>query len=651
MVFQNYAIFPNLTVAGNVAYGLKARKVAGAEIAERVADALALVRLQGYGERWPHQLSGGQLQRVAIARALVIRPEVLLLDEPLSNLDARLRVDMRGEIRELQQRLKITTVYVTHDQEEALAVSDRIAVMQAGRIEQLGGPGGHLSPAREPVRRPVHGHDQCACRASSGLAHGRDRRVCGSAPPSCSLPGSTRAKARAVSLCLRPEALRIVGPGEAAPRRPARIEATVRKAEFIGALGAAGGRACGRHAAQGRRARRSERERCAGQPHRLGLRSGLRDGLPAGQAMSGLRVAPLARLPLAIGAMAFLFLGLFLLYPLWGVLSASVLTPDGATFTLDNYVKVLSRSFYRASVTNTLTIGLLATVTTTLMAVPLAFAIARLDIPGKLLLIGLAALPLVLPSFVGAYALLLLLGRSGIVTQALNAWGIPFGSIYGTPGIVTVYTLTLYPYVLLPTVAGLKAIDLSVEEAAQNLGSSLARTFRTVTLPIVIPSVLSGALLVFIETIENFGVPAVLAEDKPILAVEAYKLFIGETATNPSAAGVLGVLLIAVDGHGADHPAALSGEPALRHRRPRRAAVDQDRHRLAHAWRPPIAGPWCCWPWCRSLPSSCCRSWNFAGRCCMPPSASGTMPSFSPPPAGRSPTRCCSQPWPPPPPR
>ena len=299
--------------------------------------------------------------------------------------------------------------------------------------------------------------------------------------------------------------------------------------------------------------------------------------------MSGVRVAPLLRLPLAIGAMAFLFLGLFLLYPLWGVLSASFLTPDGATFTLDNYVKVLSRSFYRASVANTLTIGLLATVTTTLMAVPLAFAIARLEIPGKLLLIGLAALPLVLPSFVGAYALLLLLGRSGVVTQALNAWGIPFGSIYGTPGIVTVYTLTLYPYVLLPTVAGLKAVDLSVEEAAQNLGSSLARTFRTVTLPIVIPSVLSGALLVFIETIENFGVPAVLAEDKPILAVEAYKLFIGETATNPSAAGVLGVLLIAVDGDGAGHPAPLSGEPAVRHRRSRRAAADQDRHRLAHA--------------------------------------------------------------------
>jgi iron(III) transport system permease protein len=256
------------------------------------------------------------------------------------------------------------------------------------------------------------------------------------------------------------------------------------------------------------------------------------------------RISPASRMPVAIGGIAFLFLGLFLLYPLWGVLSASIVTPDGTTLTLDNYIKVLSRSFYRASVTNTLVIGLLATLTTTLMAVPLAIAIARLDIPGKLMLIGLAALPLVLPSFVGAYALVLLLGRSGVVTQTLNGWGIPIGSIYGTPGIVMVYTLTLYPYVLLPTVAGLKAIDVSVEEAAQNLGSSRTRTFWTVTLPIVTPSVLSGALLVFIETIENFGVPAVLAEDKPILAVEAYKLFIGETATNPSAAAVLGVLLI-----------------------------------------------------------------------------------------------------------
>jgi ABC-type Fe3+/spermidine/putrescine transport system ATPase subunit len=140
MVFQNYAVFPNLTVAGNVAYGLKARAVPALEIAQRVEEALRLVQLQGYGERQPHQLSGGQLQRVAIARALVIRPQVLLFDEPLSNLDARLRVSMRAEIRELQKSLGITSIYVTHDQEEAMSVSDRIALMNAGKLEQVGVP-------------------------------------------------------------------------------------------------------------------------------------------------------------------------------------------------------------------------------------------------------------------------------------------------------------------------------------------------------------------------------------------------------------------------------------------------------------------------------------------------------------------------------
>jgi iron(III) transport system ATP-binding protein len=140
MVFQNYAIFPNLTVEGNVAYGLRARKVKPADVRARVENALERVRLVGYGSRWPHQLSGGQLQRVAIARVLVIEPAVLLFDEPLSNLDAQLRTQMRVEIRQLQQSLGLTAIYVTHDQEEALAISDRIAILRSGKIEQVGSP-------------------------------------------------------------------------------------------------------------------------------------------------------------------------------------------------------------------------------------------------------------------------------------------------------------------------------------------------------------------------------------------------------------------------------------------------------------------------------------------------------------------------------
>ena len=140
MVFQNYALFPHMTVADNVAYGLKARNAPAGEIRDRVASVLESVFLDGYADRYPRQLSGGQQQRVALARALVIRPQVLLMDEPLSNLDAKLRVSMREEIRSIQKKFGITTVYVTHDQEEAMAISDRIAILSNGKLQQVGSP-------------------------------------------------------------------------------------------------------------------------------------------------------------------------------------------------------------------------------------------------------------------------------------------------------------------------------------------------------------------------------------------------------------------------------------------------------------------------------------------------------------------------------
>jgi spermidine/putrescine ABC transporter ATP-binding subunit len=140
MVFQDYALFPHMTVAQNVAFGLRMRRVPRPEIGLRVEETITLVGLRGVGERFPRQLSGGQQQRVALARALVIRPSVLLLDEPLSALDRKLREEMELELRLLQKRVGITTIFVTHDQEEALAISDRIAVMQAGEVLQVGTP-------------------------------------------------------------------------------------------------------------------------------------------------------------------------------------------------------------------------------------------------------------------------------------------------------------------------------------------------------------------------------------------------------------------------------------------------------------------------------------------------------------------------------
>ena len=149
LVFQNYALFPHLTIFENIAFGLRLRRIGDAELKQRVGQALELVGLPDLGKRYPRQLSGGQQQRIAIARSVVLEPRILLFDEPLSNLDLKLRLTMRKELRELQRRLGTTAVYVTHDQGEALALSDRIVVMSNGRIEQTGSP-------REVYERPAN---------------------------------------------------------------------------------------------------------------------------------------------------------------------------------------------------------------------------------------------------------------------------------------------------------------------------------------------------------------------------------------------------------------------------------------------------------------------------------------------------------------
>jgi ABC-type Fe3+/spermidine/putrescine transport system ATPase subunit len=234
MVFQNYAVFPNLDVGGNVAYGLKARKLPKEEIASKVERALKLVRLDGFAARWPHQLSGGQLQRVAIARAVAIEPDVLLLDEPLSNLDAKLRVEMRGEIRALQRTLGITVIYVTHDQEEALAISDRIAVMRAGRVEQVDAP-------RVIYQAPANGFVAGFVGATNllrGVVVRRDGEVADV------LVGATTIRARLlrqlaldrVALSLRPEALRPIAGDEAPPPGWRVLSGTLADIEYLGAV-------------------------------------------------------------------------------------------------------------------------------------------------------------------------------------------------------------------------------------------------------------------------------------------------------------------------------------------------------------------------------------------------------------------------------
>lgn len=220
-VFQSYALFPHLTVNENVAFGLRRRGMPEREIAERVARALALVKLDALGARMPRQLSGGQQQRVALARAIVIEPDVLLLDEPLSNLDAKLRRDVRLELRRLQQLLGTTTVMVTHDQDEAMSIGDRLVVMNHGRVQQIGSP---QALYRDPVNRFVAGFigrgnflegmpgaDRRTFTTRSGLAI------------ACEM-----IDAGADMLLIRPESVVVLREAETGVNRfPARIEAAV----------------------------------------------------------------------------------------------------------------------------------------------------------------------------------------------------------------------------------------------------------------------------------------------------------------------------------------------------------------------------------------------------------------------------------------
>ena len=216
IVFQNYALFPHMTVADNVAYGLRSRRTPKAEIARRVTDILALMKLSGLESRKPRQLSGGQQQRVALARALVIRPKVLLLDEPFSALDKHLRASMQVEVKDIQRKLEVTTVFVTHDQSEALNLSDRVAVMQAGRICQIDTPG---QVYRRPSDRFVasfigevtvfRGRLERVDGASALIAAGGARM----SVPAQPLGGL--AAGAAVELFIRPEHLRPAQPGDA----------------------------------------------------------------------------------------------------------------------------------------------------------------------------------------------------------------------------------------------------------------------------------------------------------------------------------------------------------------------------------------------------------------------------------------------------
>ena len=237
LVFQNYALWPHMTVFENLAFGLQIKKLYKNEISQKVGRALALVQLEGFGGRYPRQLSGGQQQRVALARALVLEPEILLLDEPLSNLDALLREQMRFEIAQIHKHAGITTIYVTHDQTEAMVISDRIAVLEKGRTMQLGTP---LEIYSKPANKFVAGF-----MGTTNFIHGKVTSVDNeyavvTTDDGVTLTGRGRElkKGDEVDVAIRPESIKFLSPAEAktTPHEPNLYEAEVVRASYVGEL-------------------------------------------------------------------------------------------------------------------------------------------------------------------------------------------------------------------------------------------------------------------------------------------------------------------------------------------------------------------------------------------------------------------------------
>lgn len=234
------------------------------------------------------------------------------------------------------------------------------------------------------------------------------------------------------------------------------------------------------------------------------------------------------------------------LYPILYIFKASFVNSETGAFSLKSYITFLHYPYYLRCLGNSLLVSTLSTFLALAIGIPFAFFLSRYRIPGKNLIRTLGTLPLILPTFIGAEAWLILLGRNGLFAKIFQCLGMRMPSIYGWKGIVLVFTLQFFPFVFLMVSAALNDIDRSLEEAATNLGAGKLRVFFTVTLPVVTPAILSGALVVFYLCIENFGVPVLIGEDFRVLSVQAYNEFISELGGNPAMAGALSMILLAI---------------------------------------------------------------------------------------------------------
>ena len=519
MVFQNYALFPHLTVEKNIAFGLQMRKVPKPDLKRRVAEAIALVKLEEHAKKLPGQLSGGQQQRVAIARAVAFEPRLVLMDEPLSNLDAKLRLEMRMEIRRLHLSLGLTTIYVTHDQEEALSMADRLVVLREGRVQQIGTPQDlHDHPANWHVAdfmgyRNLIDLEVTAVSGDAVTVENAGLVLRGTAVQKMAVGDKVRA-------AIRPEDLVVVPPdAPSSSDRP--TTATVSVVEYHGREFAVGVTTAGDRTlhvrsdyapvigttveltadparvlvfqtdpkssdvvqAQDREpaevaelttttpTRRKAERSTASLRHRLAER--------------GIDTSLLMLLPALVFAVA-LFIYPFS-YGIGLTFQPSAATQEewgGGVFA--NYVAFFKDAFVFDSVWLTMRLALPAALLNVLVSIPMAFKL-RHRFRGKRALTTLLVLPIALGTVLTAQGLLIFAGRQGWFNRFLQQIGVldePLALVNNYTGVMFSLVISGFPFAFLLISSYLSGIDPSIEAAAKTMGASWGQRFRRIILPL-----------------------------------------------------------------------------------------------------------------------------------------------------------------------
>ncbi len=565
-VFQDYALFPHMSVQDNVAYGLRVRGVGKIERRAQAQAMLDLVALGGLGARRPAELSGGQRQRVALARALINRPEVLLLDEPLGALDLKLRQQMQTELKALQRKVGITFVYVTHDQEEALGMSDRLAVFNHGRIEQIGTPRGGLRASGDRLRRGLRRrlqHRRCGDRG----APGRPKRGIRAAPGAHPDPRAGRRRCRAQR---SGQHRRHPVPWRQHPdrRRPRRRRAVERRATE---------RRDRRPPTPDRRPHPSRlgRERDAALRGRHPVSTGIAELAPAmtprstaSRRLSTLLYRRAGLFTLLLLTPPLLWLGVIYLGSLFALLIQSFFAFDDFTgqvvyrLTLRSYVDLLTSPANLDIILRTVTMAAAVTVGAALIGFPIAYMMARYAAGRARALFYLAVmLPLWSSYLVRVYAWKLILAKEGIVSWVFARTGLTWLldgvlalPVIGGPslsvsylGMFLVFTYIWLPFMILPVQAALERVPAPVIEAAADLGARPFTAFRTVILPLAFPGVVAGSIFTFSLTLGDYIIPYIIGSSRFFIGQAVY-LQQGTAGNIPLAAAfsVVPIVIMAV---------------------------------------------------------------------------------------------------------